>query len=149
MAKAKMRENTGNLFWKGVAIAFIVVFCIIVVFGIIRFYHFEPPRAAANPSQIDLAEKVVAQDLSSRGKNISNYKIQVSGMARGFARDGVSKSIIQVSLYDKSRRHLYLIDADSGQMVMHSETTFYGWMENQTPPEIPGHGPRLGPFWGK
>lgn len=146
MAKINKKERThGEMFWKGVALAFVAVFCIIIIFSLVRLYHFEPHRTAVQPSQVDLAEKAVAKELNNSGDSISNYNLQVSDMARGFSENDANKSIIQISLYDHSKRHLYLVDADSGQIVMHSETTFYGWMENQTPP-IP---PRPEPFWGK
>jgi len=147
--KNKKEKNTGSMFWKGVALAFVAFFCVIIVFGLIRMYHFEPPRSAVQPLQADLAEKIIEQDLSKSGDNITNYRLQVSKMARRFIRDSMSRSIIQVSLYDSSKRHLYLVDADSGEIVMHSETTFYGWMENQTLPEPPMLDPRPGPFWGR
>ncbi len=148
MAKEKRnKESHGNLFWKGVALAFVAVFCAIVIFGLVRLNHSEPHRIAANPSQVELAKSAVAKDLSISGENISDYKIQISDMARGFAREGQNKNIIQVSLYDSSRRYLYLVDADSGDIVMRSETDFYGWMENQTHTEPPRAGP--GPFFGR
>jgi hypothetical protein len=148
MAKPQKEKKTFNV-WKIIALAFVAVFCVIIVISVIRLYHFEPHRSFANPAQVDLAKGVVSQDLSRNGDNISNYKIQASDMAREFARDGLNKNIIQISLYDRSKRHLYLVDADSGDIIMHSETTFYGWMENQTPPESPRPGPRRRPFfWG-
>jgi len=148
MAKPQKEKKTINI-WKIIALAFVAVFCVIIVISMIRLYHFEPHRSFANLAQLDLAKSVVSQDLSKQGDNISNYKLQASDMARGFARDGLNKNIIQISLYDRSKRHLYLVDVDSGEIVMHSETTFYGWMENQTPPEPPVPGPRSGQFWGR
>lgn len=145
MAKAKDEKMHGNMFWKGVAMAFIAVFIVIIIIGLVRFYTFQPRHFAAQPVQTGIAEKAVADDLSQRGDNISNYKVQVSDMARGFTRNGMNKSIIQISLSDGSTRQIYLVDSDSGQIVMHSETTFYGWMGNQTPPEAPGPEP----FWGR
>ena len=142
---AKIKNDGSNMLWKGIALAFIAVFIVIIVFGLVRFYTFQPHHFAAQPVQTSLAEKAVADDLNQRGDNLSNYKVQISDMARGFTRDGMNKNIIQVSLSDGSIRQIYLVDSDSGQIVMHSETTFYGWMENQTPPEAP----RPEPFWGR
>jgi len=141
----KTKKNTDKMFWKVIAISFMVLFCVIIISGLIRLYHSEPYRTAAQPFQVDLAKKVVAQDLANAGENISDYKVQLSD-ARKFPRDGTDKSLIQVSLYKNSKRHLYLIDADSGEIVMHSETMFYGWMENQSQ-EIPMPNARPSPFW--
>ena len=130
--------KTVHMFWKGIAIAFIAVFCIILIFGIIRWQHFRPQYAQYEmpkiPQQplIGSVKDVISADLSNSGENISDYDVQVSDNIRKFPREGMDKNIIQVSLYAGTKRHLYLVDADSGVIVMHSETSVYGWMQNLT-----------------
>lgn len=132
--KTEKRDNKADkkvhVFWKGISIAFIVLFGAILVFGIVRWHHFKPHHTAAQQSQIDLAKNAVSADLSSAGYNLSDYKIQVADTVRGFARDQLNKNIIQISLFGDSKMHQYLVDADSGKIIMHSETTFYDGMKN-------------------
>lgn len=129
---AKTAPKTVHVFWKGISIAFIALFCVILVFGIVRWQHFKPHHIAAQQSQIGLATKAVSDDLSSAGYNLSDYKIQVADSIRGFARDRQNENIIQVSLFGDSKMHQYLVDADSGKIIMHSETTFYDGMGNMS-----------------
>jgi hypothetical protein len=139
--KIKRTENAGNksankeskkvhVFWKGIAITFITIFCVILVFGVIRWQHFRPHQDAAQQQQIDMAKEAVSADLSSAGYNISDYNVQVASTVRGFEAGMKDESIIQISLFGESKIHQYLVDADSGKMIMHSETTFYDGMKN-------------------
>lgn len=130
--KGAGKPKTVHVFWKGISIAFIALFCVILVFGIVRWQHFKPHHFVAQQSQIDLATKAVSDDLSSAGYNLSDYKIQVADSIRGFARDRQNENIIQVSLFGDSKMHQYLVDADSGKIIMHSETTFYDGMKNMS-----------------
>lgn len=124
------KPKTVHVFWKVISIAFIAIFCVILLFGVLRWYHLKPHHMAVQQSQLDLAKEVVSADLSSAGYNLSDYKVQVADSIRGFSRDRQNENIIQVSLFGDSKMHQYLVDADSGKIIMHSETTFYGDMKN-------------------
>lgn len=132
--KGAGKPKTVHVFWKGISIAFIIIFGVILVFGVLRWYHFKPHHIAVQQSQIDLAKNAVSADLAKAGYNVSDYKIQVADSARGFSRDReqdrMDEKIIQISLFGDSKMHQYLVDADSGSIMMHSETTFYDGMKN-------------------
>lgn len=130
MAKTKNQIDKSNIVWKGAALVFVAIFCAIIIVGVIRLYRFQSTYQPASQAEITLAENAVAQDLNSSGDSISNYQVAVSNDTRTIADDGLNETIIQVSLFSPSKRQSYLLDASSGQIVMHTITTFYGVMQN-------------------
>ncbi|MBU2561736.1 MAG: hypothetical protein KKD17_05545 [Nanoarchaeota archaeon] len=114
--------------WKIVAIAMVVVFVLIVAGGIIKLHRFKASFAAATEEQTSSAEAAVMQDLESRGLNISEYTVRVSHKVIGMREGGDDRNIMQVFAEANSSRHSYLIDMDSGKIMLHSQTETYGWM---------------------
>lgn len=126
----KKSKIDASRFWKCTAIIFIILFVVIVILGIIRANQFRPEYSAVQPQQIELAKKSIAQDLSSRGDDINNYTLHTPDMTRKFAKDHLSKNIIQIVLSKGSTTQHYLVDAESGKILMRSETVVYEWMQD-------------------
>ncbi|MCX6707300.1 MAG: hypothetical protein NT001_04125, partial [Candidatus Woesearchaeota archaeon] len=72
------------LFLKVISLAFIVIFCIMLIFGIIRWYDFKSSHNSypMQQSQIDMARNAVSADLDSAGDNISDYDVRISDDVR-------------------------------------------------------------------
>lgn len=125
-----MKEHKSKVknVWKTVSVVFIVLFFLILIVGIMRAYHFKSSFITATEDQVNSARTIVSQELQNKGEEIDDYEIYVGNKIRKHGRN--AKSIIQVSLLKDSTRHLYLIDIDSHEIVLHSETEFYSWMNN-------------------
>ena len=125
--------------WKIISVVFISLFVLVVLFGIIntRFrMSLTEPQNEPTPNQIDLAKSIVAQDLQSRGDNISNYDVVVMNRMVGFINSPhpgervmgspmpvpIDPVDIQVSLHGNTTSYLYIINPDSQKVVMRSFT---------------------------
>jgi hypothetical protein len=132
--------------WKIVAVVFIVLFCLALAGGLFRIYHSGPLPNAPTHEQMDSAKAIVAQELANNGDDISNYEVTVSTQIRrlergsapffgmegpegsqGFAVEMPAGNTIHVSLRSNSTTHFYLVNVDSGKIIMHS---FTEWMGN-------------------
>jgi len=122
--------------WKIVAVVFIILFCIALIGGLFKIYHFKSSFTTPTQDQIDSAKAIVAQELQNEGDNIDGYEVTVSKNIRRFGRMDSSKNTIQVSLRKNATSHLFIIDIDSGNVLMHSQTDFYGSMAD-LPMKIP------------
>jgi hypothetical protein len=127
-----MRKKVSKGFvWKLVAICFIVIFAIFIVFGLIRAYHSKSSFVIPSQDQKDLALKVATEKFVSSGGNLSDFKVIVSDRMHK-SHDGKS-DILQVSLYNNVINHVYIVDVDTGALLLHSETeTFDGFKESTT-----------------
>lgn len=136
--KRKQKKNV----WKIISVIFIVMFCLMLIGGLMRVYHFMSVFSVPTQEQIDSAKDIIAQELENKGDDIDDYEISVSNRIIDFDRMGRSKGIfveiehsedskgifdrimdsegtIQVSLVKNSTMHSYLIDVNSGTVVMH------------------------------
>jgi hypothetical protein len=123
-----MKKNRKT--WRIVSAAFVMAFLLILAGGLIKARGTEYSVTAATPEQVEYAKLIVAQELQSKGDSIENYDVMISQRIREFGRQKLSKNIMQASLYKDSARHLFLIDTDSGRIIMHTKTEFYGWMND-------------------
>lgn len=127
---AKTNTSHGRFVWKAIAIAVIVLFILIVAVGEFRDYRFKSEfrseHHSAQPEQIDLAKKSVSLFLTSHNDNITKYNISVQDI-RTMGIDDSKRNIIQVTLYKSSVMQQYLVDTDSGNVVLRTETDFYNW----------------------
>jgi len=130
---AKTNTSQGRFVWKTIAIAVIVLFVLIVAFGTFRAYtfrsEFKNEHHSAQPEQIALAKNSVSQYLIAHNDSISNYNVSSEDI-RTMGIDDSKKNIIQVSLHKESEIQQFLADTDSGEVVLRTETDFYGWMKN-------------------
>ena len=124
-----MKKNKKINVWKLISILFITLFFLILLGKFARLHSFRSSFGVPSEDQIVFAKYLVAEDLTKRGDNINNYEVGVDNKIRKFSRTGSSKNIIQVSLSNNSVRQSYLLSVDTGEILMHSETEFYGGME--------------------
>lgn len=137
------RKGEKRNIWKIVSVAFIVIFISIIAAGIINAgtsRNFTQPTG----DMVESAKGIVAQDLLERGDSIDNYEVFVMNRMVGFfnhrhARNGMPpmkpgpcpeeiqcfENNIQVALKSDSRDCLYIIDADSGKIVMRASTEWF------------------------
>lgn len=123
-----MKKSKNINVWKIVSIVCIVLFFLIVLGKFARLHSFRSSFSVPSEDQIVFAKYVVAEDLMKRGDNITNYDSGVDNKIRKFGRGGVQKNMIQVYLSKNSTRQTYLLNIDDGEIIMRSETEFYGEM---------------------
>jgi len=149
--KGRQKMNKKINIWKVVSVVFIFLFILVIAGGIFRVSHSRGSLMTPTQDQINYARDIVAAQLQDSGDNISDYKVTISNDIREFGpmpldRRGFgpmmppqapskvpsqgTRNIIQVSLHKNSTMQLFLIDIDSGEILMHSRTDFYGGMGN-------------------
>ncbi|MBI4140234.1 hypothetical protein HY485_00185 [Candidatus Woesearchaeota archaeon] len=126
MANKKQLTQHKNI-WKIISMSFIALFCLFLIFGLVRVYHFKSAFAKATPEQISLAKELVTQKLARQGDDISKYDFKVSNFIRRPGRAGRTnvENAIQVSLKNDSTAQLYIIDIDKKSILLYSKTEFY------------------------
>lgn len=119
-----------NIFWKSISLAFIVLFLIILIGGVLRVYKYKSSFISATDEQIDSA-KLIATDFFSRAysENISDYNLSVSKRVRFI--DNKTR-VIQVSLKKDSIRLSYLVDVDAKEVLMQTRTESYSRMKDMS-----------------
>lgn len=120
MAKKKPRA------WKLVAFAVVAIFILMIVVGLFRFYRYTGPPATQE--QIAAAEKIVAQDLEAKGLPLQDFHIDVSEKTRHIRKGETNHITIRVNANSETERHFYLIDVETGKIVLHSVTAYADWM---------------------
>jgi hypothetical protein len=138
--KTKQPAKRFNI-WKIVAIVVIALFAATLIFGIVKLQRFKQTLADPTGPQIDAAKSLALQDLENRGVNTSAYTIKVATKVRGMREAGEDRNIIQVFAEADASRHNYLIDTDSGMILLHSQTETYGWMAEMDKRMMPPRGP--------
>lgn len=103
----------------------IAVFALILAGGIIKVYYFRSSFVKPAQMQIDYAKKIAAEKLQSMEINASAFQIQTGKRMRALKENGVSRTVMQVSFYNNSTTHAYLIDVNSGEVLWHSEIDIY------------------------
>ena len=115
----------GQRIWKIVAIAVIVVFVLLILGGLIKAYYFRSSLIKPTQAQIDYATKIATEKLQSMGVNSSAFQIEVGRKMRRLHQEGTERTIMQVSFYNNVTSHTYLIDVNTGEVLLHSETDTY------------------------
>ena len=128
--KSAAKKDKGQRIWKITAIAVVVIFLLIVTGVLIKIYHYKSSFEKPSQAQIDEATKIAAKMLQSTGSTPSTFQIHAGSRIKRFYDNGVSRSIIQVSFINNSTSHIYLIDVNSGEVLLHSETDTYGAFAN-------------------
>jgi hypothetical protein len=135
--------------WKVLAIVFVALFIIIMVAGILRSHRFREPPVQLTQTQINTAQGIALNDMNSKGDLIANYTIKTSGVARMIEADNVNKNITEVTIYNATARNMYIIDLDTGKILLYTRTEFFDGLNhlndnmNRNPPQSP---PREGGF---
>jgi len=131
--------------WKIVAIAVVGIFAVLIIMGLIKAHNIKSSFAAPTNAQIDLAKNLAIEKFESIGGNPSAFQIRVEDRMRRPRDDTTNTTILQVVFYNDTTTHLFLVDVNSGKVIMHSETEMYeklpssGEMQhNERPPFGPG-----------
>jgi hypothetical protein len=121
--------------WKIVSLIFIALFAIMLIVTLVRFRHPGLDMNPATPEQIESANAVVEQHLQASGYNYTNIK---AASDLGHMGDS-KKSVIRVTAENETSRQFFLVDVETGQIVLHDLSERFGWMADSKPPrESPG-----------
>jgi len=112
--------------WKIIAISVIVLFALLVLGGAIRAYYFRSSFTKPMQAQLDFAAKKATEKLQSTGANASSFQMHIGTKMKRMHDNQLSRSIMQVSFVNNNTTHIYLVDVDSGDIILHSETDVYG-----------------------
>ena len=130
--KKQKKEEKQKIIWKIVAIAVIAIFGVLIIGGLIKAHYIRSSFVKPTQAQIDYAAKIATEKLQSMGENVSAFQIQTGKRMRTHKENGVSRTIIQVSFSNNSTTHIYLVDVNSGEVLLHSETeTFVPFWEHK------------------
>jgi len=124
------KKDSGRRLWKIVAIAVILIFAVIIGIGLIKAHYLGSSFIKPSQSQMDYAEKIAKEKLQSAGVDLSAFKIETGKKMRVFHKGNSTKTVMQVSFYNNATTHTYLVDINSGKVLLHSETDVYELMEN-------------------
>ena len=124
---------------KVVAILVVIIFVLLIVGGLIKAHYIRKSFAKPTQQQVDSAAKIAKESLKSEGMDPAMFQMQ-SGSRLRVVKDerGVQKLIMQISFYNNSANHVYLIDVNSGKILLRSETDFYEPLDRQNR-EMPRH----------
>ena len=111
--------------WKIVAIAMVGVFAVLILIGMIKAHNIKSSFAAPTSAQIDYAKELAIDKFESIGGNTSAFQIRVEDRMRRPHDDISNRTILQVVFYNDTTTHLFLVDVNSGKVIMHSETEMY------------------------
>ncbi len=118
--------------WKIVSLIFIALFAVLLIVSLVRFSHSRPSLTPATPEQMESAKAIVVQNLQASGDDISNYTIEASSE---IGRMGdAQKEVLRVTAENDTSRHFYLVDLETGKLVLHDATHRYDWMAEMKPP---------------
>jgi hypothetical protein len=135
--------RTQNI-WKILAIAVIVIFALFLVSGMVKYYYIRSSFVEPTQAQVSYAVKLATGKLESGGMNVSAFQVKVEEMMRRPHDDRENRSILQVLFYTNTTTHTYLVDVNSGEVILHSETEWYARPSGQDrygtaqPPPGPG-----------
>jgi len=122
-AKAQCCQRPG--IWKILAIGVIVLFAVFIIGGLIKAHHIRSSFKKPTQEQIDYATQIATEKLQALGGNVSAFQIQVGKGMRRMPDEENNRTIIQVSFENKDTMHLFLVDVNSGELLLHSQTDIY------------------------
>ena len=138
--KQDSKNKPNQRIWKGISIAVIILFAIIIIGGLIKAFYIRSSFIKPTQTQIDYATKIATEKLQSSGGNSSMFQIQVGRKMRRLHEDGINMTIMQVSFNNNVTSHTYLIDVNSGKVLLHSQTdTYIAFGEHQKKSRYGGH----------
>ena len=138
----KKKNNGKQKIWKIVAISVIAAFAVLVIIGIIKAHYIKSSFVKPTSAQISYATKIASDKLKSTGADVSSFQVQAGRKMHIMHDNGVSRTTIPVSFYNNSATHTYIIDINSGEVLLHSETNMhipFGERQNKYPYD--GHKP--------
>ena len=109
--------------WRAVAIGMILVFCLFVAGGLIKLYHFKSELIKPSQAQIDTAITAAKDELIQLGQDSSGLSAKVADLMRH--PRGEQRNIIQVMLYNETVSYTFIVDVDTGKVILRTETVLY------------------------
>lgn len=107
------------------SILIVAVFVVIIIAGVVKEL-FGSLASQPTPAQIVAARAAVASALTARGENVSNYAFSVAAKVRRVAWNGYARDVLMVTLTNASTRQAYLVDVDSGTILLRAELDTFG-----------------------
>jgi uncharacterized protein YpmB len=147
MAKKEMkniRPDEKHKVWKITAIIFIILFIVIIVSALVRLSRSRPPLIEPTDAQVSIVKGIALTDLSNRGEQIQNFSVSTSPDIRPVSVGQATKKVLEVSVYNDSIRHLYIIDVDSGNVLLYSKTESFGFINYSNDRPVPPGNMELG-----
>ncbi|RJQ17218.1 hypothetical protein C4573_04165 [Candidatus Woesearchaeota archaeon] len=144
MAKLKNKLNRINI-WKIVAMVFIVLFVVVIALGLFKAHRFKPEFHVPTADQVSFAKNIAVQDLQAKNEPTINLSVKTSNEIRSIPVNGALIEILEVSLYNSSVRHLYIVDVYSGAILVYSKTEFYDGINHSIDGERRIEGKRFAP----
>jgi len=120
--KNKMHKNARNV-WKYVAVGFIVVFAVFILGGVLKAYNMRNSFGKATSEEKDLAVKVASAKLEELGIDSSKFQLRISDQIKKKDKNG--PDTVHIIFYSQGVTHSFLIDVDSGTILIHSLTEVY------------------------
>lgn len=131
--KQDSKNKSTQKVWKVISISVIILFVILIIGGLIKAFYIRSSFVKPTREQVDFATKIATEKLQSMHVNSSMFQVHADRM-RKMHDDGEGKTrgMMQVSFYNNSTMHTFLVDVNSGEVLLHSETDVYGsWMNHK------------------
>jgi len=125
--KEKTQPNQSrkpNIIWKVIAIIFIAIFALFLIWGFIRANHFKASFARPTQDQSDYAIKVAKEKMDSLGIDSSLLQSRASDRMPK-PRGEKDRKVLQVSFFNDTTTHSFLVDLDTGEAILHSQTEIF------------------------
>jgi hypothetical protein len=91
-----------------------------------------------------MMKSIALSDLSQKGEDVTNYTVKASNDIRPVNAGSERRKIIEVSVYNDSIRHLYIIDVDNGNILLYSKTQSFGFINYSNDGPVPPGNMELG-----
>lgn len=134
-------EKPKTNFWKIFSLIFIGVFLVVVILGLLRLYHFKSSFEKSTSDEAKTAESAIYNYMELNGRNISADRIKAFDRVTRMPFNGSEKKMIGVMVFDNAAEEMFLVDIESNEIMMHSKTEFFGWLNNSRGP--PFRNPRF------
>jgi hypothetical protein len=116
--------------WKILAIVFVALFIIIIITGLLRAHKFrEPPQQLAQ-EQATTITNIALNDMANREIIIENHTIKTQGVVREIRTNNMIRNVTEVSIYNSTERNMYIIDINSGEIIVYSKTEFFDGLDH-------------------
>jgi len=112
-----------NIF-RIVAIVMIALFILIIIGGVLKEHSEAADRIPLNEQQIAQAKNIAAADMAERGVDIANYEAKVIPKLRKLNKGHNDLAVVQVTFNNQTENELYLLDLNSGKIIMRSESYY-------------------------
>ena len=138
-------ENHGKRLWKIIAISFIVIFVLFIAVGVAKVYRYKSSLVKPTQDQIGFVTKIAADRLRTMGVNLTGLQVHEASKIRKLHEADAERSVMQITFSSSALSHTFLVDANTGEILMHSQTEiFVPFGEHdkrrRRGPEFQGHG---------